>query len=76
MWAYVLNLPSGFCLELDDCCYVPALSKEHCLCMLLDQKVFHLTFSNNCCSIMLNDVLYVGGTLSNVIYIFDMSNPI
>ena len=25
---------------------------------------------------MLNDVLYVSGTLSNAIYIFDMSNPI
>ena len=40
MWAYILNLSSGLYLELDDCCYVLALSKKHCLCILLDQKSF------------------------------------
>ena len=27
LWTYVLNLPSDFCLNLDDCCYVPSLMK-------------------------------------------------
>ena len=28
LWAYVLNLPSDLCLNLDDGCYVPALMKD------------------------------------------------
>ena len=28
IWTYVLNLPSGLCLNLDDCCYVLALMKN------------------------------------------------
>ena len=28
LWTYVLNLPSNLCLNLDDCCYVPALMKN------------------------------------------------
>ena len=42
----------------------------------LNKKRFHLNFCNNGCYIMLNDVFYVIATLSNVIYILDMSNPI
>ena len=28
IWTYVLNLPSGLCLNLDDCCFVPTLMKK------------------------------------------------
>ena len=28
LWTYVLNLPSDLWLNLDDCCYVPALMKN------------------------------------------------
>ena len=42
----------------------------------LNKKGFHLNFSNNGCYTMLNDVFYAGGTLSDGIYILDMSNPI
>ena len=42
----------------------------------LNKKGFHLNFCDNSCYIMLNDVFYAGGTLSNGISILDMSNPI
>ena len=42
----------------------------------LNKKGFHLNFCDNGCYIMLNDVFYASGTLSNGIYILDMSNPI
>ena len=29
IWTYVLNLPSDLCLNLDDCCYVLALTKNN-----------------------------------------------
>ena len=73
---YVLNLPSGFCLYLDNCFCVPALTKNIISVSCLNKRVFHLNFCDNSCCIMLNDVFYAGGTLSNGIYILDMSNPI
>ena len=42
----------------------------------LNKKGFHFNFCDNSCCIILNDVFYTGGTLSNWIYILDMSNPI
>ena len=73
---YVLSLPSGVLLNLEDCYYVPALTKKIVSVLALIIKGFHLTFSDNCCSIMFNDVLYANGMLNNGIYILDMSNPI
>ena len=72
---YVLNLPSGLLLNLDDCYYVPTLIKNIIYVSYLNKKGFHLTFSNNGCSIMLNDVLHASGTLYNGIHILD-TNPI
>ena len=73
---YVLNLPNGLCLNLDNCFYVPVLTKNIIYVSCLNKKGFHLKFCNNGCYIMLNDVFYTGGTLSNGNYILDMSNPI
>ena len=53
---YVLNLPSGFCLYLDNCFCVPALTKNIIYVSCLNKKGFHLNFCDNSCYIMLNDV--------------------
>ena len=71
-----MNLPSGFCLYLDNCFCVLALKKNIIYVSCLNKKGFHLNFCNNSCYIMLNDIFYAGGTLSNGIYILDMSNQI
>ena len=73
---YILTLPSGLILPLDYCYYVPTLTKNIIFISSLHNNGFDLTFSNNDCSIMLNDVFYAYGTLCNSIYILDMSNPI
>ena len=73
---YAFTLPSGLVLSLDDCYYVPTLTKNIISFSYLNIKGFHLTFKDNGCSIMLNGVLYAIGTLCNGIYILDMSNPI
>ena len=73
---YILNLPSGFCLYLDNFFCVPALKKNIISFSCLNKKGFHLNFCDNSCCIMLNDVFYAGGTMSIEIYILDMSNPI
>ena len=73
---YILTLPSGLILSSEDCYYVPALTKNIFSISSLNKKGFHLTFSNNSCFIMLNNVFYAYGTLCNGIYILNMSNPI
>ena len=73
---YVLNLLSGFFLYLYNCFCVPTLTKNIIYVSCLNKKGFHLNFCDSSCYIMLNDVFYTGGTLSNGIYILDMSNPI
>ena len=40
IWTYVLNPPSGFCLNLDDCCYVPTFTKTLFLYLILSKMVF------------------------------------
>ena len=49
---YVLNLPSGFCLYLDNCFYVSALTKNIIYVLCLNKKGFHLNFCDNSCYIM------------------------
>ena len=73
---YILALPSRLILSLRDFYYVPTLTKNIVSISYLNKKGFHLTFNNNICSIMLNDVFYYFGTLCNGICILDMSNPI
>ena len=71
-----MNLHSRLCLNLDNCFRVPALTKNIISVSRLNKKGYHLKYCDNGCYIMLNDVFYTGGTLSNGIYILDMSNPI
>ena len=44
---YVLNLTSGLVLNLDDCYYALALTKNIIYVSYLNKKDFHLTFRNN-----------------------------
>ena len=37
--SYVLNLPNVFCLNLEDCYYVPALTKNNVLVSCLNKRV-------------------------------------
>ena len=62
---FILTLPSGIILSLEDCYYALALTKNIVSISSLNKKGFHLTFSNNSYSIMLNDVFYSYGTLCN-----------
>ena len=73
---YLLKLPTGRVLELDNCFYVPSLIKNIVSISCLNRNGYHLTFSNNCCYITLNDVLYGSGTLCNGIYTLDVSSDI
>ena len=55
---YVLNLPSGFIIQLENCYYVPAISRNIISVSCLDKFGFSFIIKNNCCSIYLNDIFY------------------
>ena len=63
---YILTLSSGLILSLENCYYVPDLTKNIIYLSSLNKNGLYLTFSNDSYSIMLNDVLYAYGTLCNV----------
>ncbi|KAL9230639.1 hypothetical protein vseg_005966 [Gypsophila vaccaria] len=55
---YVLSLPSGFELVLNNCFYVPSLSKNIISVNVLDICGFSFTIKANCCVFSLNDMVY------------------
>ena len=50
---YVLSLPSGLDLHLEDCYFVPSLTKNIISISCLDKIGFEIIIKNNCCSIYL-----------------------
>ena len=48
---YYLSLPSGLVLELDNCYYVPAMSRNIISISYLDMVGFSFIIKNNTCSI-------------------------
>ncbi|PKI48303.1 hypothetical protein CRG98_031305, partial [Punica granatum] len=52
---YHLSLPTGLVLDLDDCYYVPAISRNIISISCLDKKGFCFTIKNKCCSMYMDD---------------------
>ena len=47
--SYSLHLPSGFVLELNNCYFVPAMTKSIIYVTVLDYEGFCLEIKNKCC---------------------------
>lgn len=73
---YCLTLPSGVVIELDNCYYVPAISRNIISVSCLDKKGFSFIIKNNSCSIYLNEMFYFSAKLSNGLYVLDLDTPI
>ena len=72
---YYLLLPSGLVLELDNCYYVPAMSRNIISISCLDMVGFSFIIKNNTCSIYYGDIFYGDAHLSNGLYILNHDNP-
>ena len=72
---YTLSLPSGLILDLKDCYFVPALTKNIISISCLDLDGFTIITKNKSCSLYRADVFYGAGHLTNGLYIFDLENP-
>ena len=76
MGVFTLSLPSGLILDLSNCYYVPAISRNIISISCLDMVGFEFKFKNNCCSFYLNDIFYGSAPLKNGLYILDLDVPI
>ena len=71
---YTLSLPSGFILDVKDCYFVPALTKNIISISCLDLVGFTIITKNKSCSLYRADVFYGVGHLTNGLYILDIEN--
>ncbi|WVZ85239.1 LOW QUALITY PROTEIN: hypothetical protein U9M48_032186 [Paspalum notatum var. saurae] len=68
---YSLSLPSGLVLELNNCYFIPALSKNIISSSCLeDDGGYEIIIKNKCCSVYLNNMLYTRCPLVNGLYVF------
>ncbi|KAK8696645.1 hypothetical protein V6N13_001777 [Hibiscus sabdariffa] len=73
---YVLSLPSGLVLNLENCYFVPSLTKNIISVSCLDKIGFEIIIKNNCCSFYLNNLFYGSAQLINGLYILNQENKI
>ena len=72
---YYLSLPSGLVLELDNCYYVLAMSRNIISISCLNMVGLFFIIKNNTCSIYYGDIFYGDAHLSNGLYILNHDNP-
>lgn len=73
---YFLPLPSGLVLELENCYFVPAITKNIISISCLDMSGFSINVKNNRCSLYRDEIFYGCGVLQNGIYILDTESSI
>ncbi|KAK9018707.1 hypothetical protein V6N11_033754 [Hibiscus sabdariffa] len=73
---YVLPLPSGLNLNLENCYFVPSLTKNMISVSCLDKIGFGIIIKNNSCSFFYNNLFYGSAQLINGLYILNQENMI
>ncbi|KAK8596896.1 hypothetical protein V6N12_065375 [Hibiscus sabdariffa] len=73
---YVLSLPSGLNLNLENCYFVPSLTKNIISVSCLDKIRFEIIIKNNSCSFFYDNLFYGSAQLINGLYILNQENMI
>ncbi|KAL4353618.1 hypothetical protein GQ457_06G011980 [Hibiscus cannabinus] len=73
---YVLSLPSGLILNLENCYFVPSSTKNIISVSCLDKIGFEIIIKNNSCSFFYNNIFYGSAQLINGLYILNQENMI
>ena len=71
-----LSLPTGMVLELKNCYYIPAISRNIISVSCLDIDGFDFTIKNKCCSFYRNQLFYGSAPLGNRLYVLNQNMPI
>ncbi|KAL4312808.1 hypothetical protein GQ457_01G025070 [Hibiscus cannabinus] len=73
---YVFSLPSGLILNLENCYFVPSLTKNIISVSCLDKIGFEIIIKNNSCSFFYDNLFYGSAQLINGNYILNQENMI
>ena len=73
---YSLPLPSGLVLELNDCYFVPSITKNIISVSVLDAEGFKFEIKNNSCSVYFKEMFYASAKLINGLYVLDLDKHI
>jgi len=73
---YVLTLPSGLSLNLENYYYVLSNRRNIISISCLDKAGFYFTIKDKCCSVYLDNILYANAIMINGLYILDLDMPI
>ncbi|VFQ73974.1 unnamed protein product, partial [Cuscuta campestris] len=73
---YSLVLPSGLMLELNDCLYVPAISRNIISVSCLDKSGFIISIKNKSLSVYRKNVFYANANMTNGLYVLDLDMPV
>ncbi|WVZ93413.1 LOW QUALITY PROTEIN: hypothetical protein U9M48_039393 [Paspalum notatum var. saurae] len=72
---YHSSLPSGLVLELNNCYFIPALSKNIISSSYLEEDGgYEIIIKKKCCSIYLNNMLYAHCPLVNGLYVLNLKD--
>lgn len=71
-----LSLPSGLVLELNNCYYVPCITKNLISYAVLDHENFEFSSKNGCISIFKNDIFYATARVSNGLFVLDLKSEL
>ncbi|VFQ70826.1 unnamed protein product, partial [Cuscuta campestris] len=74
--AYSLVLPSGLMLELNDCLYVPAISRNIISVSCLDKNGFIISIKDKSLSVYRKNVFYANANMTNGLYVLDLDMPV
>ena len=73
---YSLSLPSGLVFELNNCYYVPCITKNLISVAVLHSDGFEFSIKNGSFSVFKNDIFYATAQMSNGIFILDLKSEL
>ncbi|VFQ61951.1 unnamed protein product, partial [Cuscuta campestris] len=73
---YSLVLPSGLMLELNDCLYIPAISRNIICVSCLDKSGFIISIKDKSLSVYRKNVFYANSNMTNGLYVLDLDMPV
>jgi len=76
MGTYVIQLPSGLELFLNNCYYVPSLSKNIISVSVLASDGFSFSIKDNSCIFSFNEMIYGKAVSINGIYVLDQTTDV
>ncbi|VFQ84441.1 unnamed protein product, partial [Cuscuta campestris] len=73
---YSLSLPSGLILHLNNCLFVPSMSRNIISVSCLDKAGFSFVVKDKTLSVFRNDIFYASAKMTNSLYVLDMDTTI